>query len=77
MAAPSPARRNAMLNGALVGMGAVAVLDTVVVHWILDLHRTFDGPTWAVLSTEIATVALGVALVVIGVWREAAARPVE
>lgn len=77
MANSSPARRNAMLNGALIAMGALAVLDTVVVHWIAGLHRTFDGPEWSVLATEIATVVLGVALVVIGVWREASARPAD
>jgi uncharacterized membrane protein len=67
-------RTDAMLNGALIALGVMAILDNVLVHWILRLHRAVPGPH--VLEIEIGLVALGVVLVGLGIWRERRARRV-
>lgn len=65
-------RNDAMLNGALMALGAVPVLDNVVVHWMLELHRAVPG-SYA-LQVEWALVILGALLFAIGLRRELRAR---
>jgi hypothetical protein len=43
-------RGDAMLNGALMGLGTLAILDNVVVHWLLGLHREVPGQMPSPLS---------------------------
>lgn len=61
-------RRQALLNGGMVALGAVAVIDNVVSHWWLGLHRAV--PSDAATAVEVFLVILGVALVAIGLRRE-------
>jgi uncharacterized membrane protein len=65
-------RGHAMVNGAMIAMGSLAILDNVVVHWLLGLHRAVPGPN--ALLVEWCLIALGAALVVIGWRRERRAR---
>lgn len=65
-------RNDGFLNGALIALGTLAVVDNVVGHWVLELHRVYPGQ-WA-FQVEIGLVALGVVLLIIGIWRETRAR---
>jgi uncharacterized membrane protein len=56
------------LNGALMALGAMAVVDNVIAHWLLDLHRAIPGPY--ALHVEIALIAIGAAMFTAGFWRE-------
>lgn len=60
------------MNGALIALGALAVADNVVAHWLLGLHRAVPGP--AAGAVEAGIVALGAALLLGGLWREGRAR---
>ena len=65
-------RNDPLLNGALIAVGAMAVSDNVVAHWLLGLHRAVPG-TWAG-PVEVGQVVLGTGLLALGVWRERRAR---
>jgi hypothetical protein len=67
------ARKDAMINGALVAVGALGVFDNVVVHWILGWHRAIEDSPYA-LQIEIGIVVLSTAMLVTGIWRERQAR---
>jgi uncharacterized membrane protein len=61
---------DAMIDGALIAVGALAVLDNVVVHWLLGWHRLVEGwPHGANLAAEVALVVLGLAMLGAGLWR--------
>ena len=66
------ARTGALINGALIAIGALGVVDNVVVHWVLGLHRAVPGPY--ALEVELALVALSAGLLVLGLWRESRAK---
>jgi uncharacterized membrane protein len=55
-----------------MALGALAITDNIVAHWVLELHRVYEGE-WT-LQVELALVALGAVLLVIGLWREVRAR---
>jgi uncharacterized membrane protein len=61
-------RYSDLINGVLMGIGALIVLDNVILHWILQLHRVVSGPM--ALPIEIALVILGAAMFAFGLWRE-------
>ena len=65
-------RTDALINGALIAVGAVAIIDNIVAHWLLGLHRAVPGPYagWV----EAFLVVLGVGLLIFGIWREVRAR---
>jgi hypothetical protein len=65
-------RSDALLNGALIALGALAILDNVVVHWLLGLHRAVPGPN--ALAVEWFLIAVGAVVFGVGVWRERRAR---
>ena len=65
-------RNDALLNGALMSLGALGVLDNVVAHWLLGLHRAVPGPY--ALHVESALVLVGVVLFAVGLRRELRAR---
>jgi uncharacterized membrane protein len=65
-------RRQPFLNGAMVALGVVAVVDNVVSHWILGLHRAVPGQ--AAAAVEASLVVLGLVLVTVGLGREARQR---
>jgi hypothetical protein len=37
-------RTDAPVNGALISLGAAAILDDVFSHWLVGLHRAVFGP---------------------------------
>ncbi len=64
-----PSERNdALVNGALIALGALAIVDNVVAHWLLGLHRAIPGPL--AIPVEIGLVMLGLAMLGLGLWRE-------
>ena len=65
-------RSGALVNGALIAIGTLGVIDNVVVHWLLRLHRAVPGP-WAT-EVEIALVVLSLGLLLVGLGREIRAR---
>lgn len=65
-------RTDALLNGALIALGAAAILDNIFSHWLLGLHRAVPGE-WA-MPVEVGLVLLGAILVGLGVRREVRAR---
>jgi len=60
------------LDGALLTVGALAVVDNVVFHWLLGFHRFKDGWEGSIVA-EVLLVLLGVAMVVVA-WRGLRAR---
>jgi hypothetical protein len=66
-------RNDAMLNGALIAVGALGVADNVISHWILDLHRAVEDSPHA-LQIEIGIVAVSAAMMATGIIRERRAR---
>ncbi len=59
------------VSGALVGLGALAVIDNVIVHWLLGWHRLNE--MWSHernLMGEVVLVVLGIAMVALGLRRE-------
>jgi uncharacterized membrane protein len=65
-------RTDAMLNGALMAIGALAVVDNIVAHWLLGLHRAVPGPY--ALHVEWGLIVAGAVLFAIGWRRERRAR---
>lgn len=63
---------DALINGALIALGALAIVDNVVAHWLLGLHRAIPGP-WAG-AVEVGLVVLGAGMLILGIWREVQAR---
>lgn len=61
-------RTGALVNGGLIGIGALAIVDNVVAHWIFGLHRAIPGP-WSG-PVEVALVLLGAGMLTVGGWRE-------
>ncbi|HEV2767418.1 MAG TPA: DUF2243 domain-containing protein [Acidimicrobiales bacterium] len=66
------ARRQALVNGGMVALGVVAVVDNVVSHWLLGLHRAVPGD--AATAVEVSLVVMGVVLVAVGLGREVGQR---
>ncbi len=65
-------RNDALVNGALIAIGVLGIVDNLVVHWILGLHRAVPGPH-AMLVEVVLVVGSG-GLLTLGLWREARAR---
>lgn len=65
---PMNERNDAMINGALIGVGALGIFDNVVFHWLLQLHRVIPGPY--ALHVEVALVIISAGLIAVGIWRE-------
>lgn len=65
-------RNDALINGALIAAGAITIVDNVVAHWLLGLHRAVPGSAADVV--EPVLVALGAIVLLLGVVREARAR---
>lgn len=68
-------RTDAILNGALIVIGAAAGIDNIVFHWILGWHRLIEGvPDPEMFLIEFTIVIIGGILFTIGAWREWRAR---
>lgn len=65
-------RNGALVNGILLAVGAAAVVDNIVGHWVLDLHRAVPGD--AAGEVEVGLVVAGVVAFVVGLSREVSAR---
>ncbi|MCE7981793.1 MAG: DUF2243 domain-containing protein [Caldilinea sp. CFX5] len=65
-------RTDALVNGALIALGVLGIVDNVVAHWLLGLHRAAPGPN--ATPVEVILVVLSAGLLILGVWREAQAR---
>jgi uncharacterized membrane protein len=65
-------RNEPLVNGALIALGALAIVDNVVAHWLLGLHRAIPGP--GAVYVEVGLVILGAVLLAFGLWREVRAR---
>lgn len=57
-------RTDAMINGALIALGSLGILDNVVVHWLLEWHRAIPGPH--ALEVELVLVAGSTVLLISG-----------
>lgn len=66
-------RSDSLLAGALMALGALAVVDNVVFHWWLGFHRFNQAWSHELnLAVEASVVLTGIAMLVIGVHQ---ARP--
>lgn len=62
-------RNGVLLNGVLMTLGTVAILDNLISHWILGLHRVL--PDRALSGyLEVALFILGLVLFGVGMYRE-------
>jgi uncharacterized membrane protein len=69
----SRSRDDALLNGALISLGALGILDNVAIHWILGWHRAIEDSPYA-LEIEIGIVAVSAVMLAVGGVREWRAR---
>lgn len=62
----SPVRgARSALDGALIALGVVAVVDNVVFHWLLGFHRFKEG--WpGSIYVEVLLVIVGVSMTIVG-----------
>lgn len=65
-------RTDALINGALMAIGVLGVIDNILVHWVLGLHRAIPGKH--ALTVEILLVVFSLFLFAIGFRRERHAR---
>lgn len=65
-------RTDALVNGALISVGALGIVDNIVAHWLLGLHRAVPGPY--ATPVEVTLVAFSAALLALGIRREVRAR---
>jgi uncharacterized membrane protein len=62
-------RNDVMANAALIVLGALAVVDNVVFHWLLAFHRFKQG--WpGSIYVEVLLVVIGAVMVTLGFVRE-------
>lgn len=58
-----------MLNGMLISVGLIAVLDNVISHWLFKWHRILPDEMLS-KYLEIALFIAGIVLLVLGIYRE-------
>lgn len=66
-------RNHVLLNGMLISVGLIAVLDNIISHWIFKWHRISPDETLS-KYLEIALFVVGIILLVTGIYREVKAR---
>lgn len=62
-------RNRILINGSLISLGLVAILDNVFSHWIFKWHRILPDETLSGYL-EVALFILGLILFGIGLYRE-------
>lgn len=62
-------RNHVLLNGMLISIGLIAVLDNVISHWIFKWHRILPDETLS-KYLEIALFIVGIIMFVLGIYRE-------
>jgi uncharacterized membrane protein len=63
---PRRDERPPLLGGILLGWGAFNVFDSVVSHWVLNLHNIRPGPDAPLY--DLAFFAWGIAMIAAGSW---------
>ena len=62
-------RNRVLINGNLISLGLVAILDNVFSHWLFKWHRILPDETLSEYL-EVALFILGLILFGIGLYRE-------
>ncbi|NKE48028.1 DUF2243 domain-containing protein [Roseomonas frigidaquae] len=65
--ATDPGARRALVSASLIGFGAWHLLDAVLNHWILGLHRIREGSP-NLLAWDLVFFGLGLVSVALGIW---------
>lgn len=65
-------RNQVLVNGALMALGALAIIGNVIAHWLIGIHQAMPGPYAFVV--EFGFVAGGALVLSLGSWREWQAR---
>lgn len=65
----SKERNQALLNGALISIGLIAILDNIISHWIFKWHRIIPDETFSIYL-EITLFTIGIILLIVGMYRE-------
>lgn len=66
-------RNSILLNGALISVGLVAVLDMLIPHWLFKWHRLVPNHTISTVL-EVALFIFGLISLGVGIYREIKAR---
>lgn len=66
-------RNHVLLNGMLISVGLLAILDNIISHWLFKWHRILPDETLS-KYLEIALFIAGIILLVIGIYREVKGR---
>ena len=66
-------RNHVLLNGMLISVGLIAVLDNIISHWIFKWHRILPDETLSEYL-EIALFIIGMLMFGLGIYREAKGR---
>ena len=69
-------RNGILINGSLISLGLVAVLDNIIFHWLFKWHRILPNRTQS-HYLEIALFILGLVLLGIGIYREIKERRIK
>ena len=69
-------RNGILINGSLISLGLVAVLDNIISHWLFKWHRILPDRTLS-LYLEITLFILGLVLLGIGIYREIKERRIK
>lgn len=62
-------RNRILINGSLISLGLVAILDNIFSHWLFKWHRILPDETLSEYL-EITLFILGLVLLGIGLFRE-------
>lgn len=63
------ARNHVLLNGMLISVGLIAILDNIISHWIFKWHRILPDETLSEYL-EIALFIAGIVMLGLGIYRE-------
>lgn len=66
-------RNKVLLNGFLISLGMVAVLDNLIFHWLLGWHSLLPNHTLSEYL-EVALFIIGLMSLGIGIYREVKSR---
>ncbi|WP_368487467.1 hypothetical protein [Clostridium sp. BJN0013] len=62
-------RNRILINGSLISLGLIAILDNIFSHWLFKWHRILPNKTLSGYL-EVTLFILGLILLAIGVFRE-------
>jgi uncharacterized membrane protein len=65
-------RNSSLINGALIAIGVLGIVDNVIFHWVFQLHRVVPGPS--AIIVEVMLVVASLVFFAAGIWRELRAR---